>query len=256
ASSLKPQASSLKPQASSLKYCLVIAPSKEDVLPDFHPLKAASVSIVDAIYSSIFTAGVPVSCPIRRLRQEADSYYPTDTHWSDLGAYICVRDILETLKIDLPDDFELQFEDMEVAGDLGSKLTPARRSRRKVLARQERSAKLTFDNRVLGSSGIQIYENDKPVIDDTVLIFGGSSSDQLSRVMAEIFRKIMRVNSPLTMPIIEVVDTVAPGIVLMQTNARYLKSCPKLAKTIADSALSKLDHTGFPQGWLQGKHSG
>lgn len=70
--------------------------------------------------------------------------------------------------------------------------------------------------------------------------------------MADIFRNTTWINCPTSMPIKEVVEIARPDIVLMQTNARYLKSCPKLAKTIADSALSKLDHTGFPQGWRQG----
>ena len=65
--------------------CAVIAPAKEDVFPEFHPLPPAHVSLLDVVVTAIFTAGVPISSPVRRLRKDPSSYYRTDTHWSDLG---------------------------------------------------------------------------------------------------------------------------------------------------------------------------
>ncbi len=232
--------------------CVVIAPSKEDVFPELHPRTPAHISILDVVVSAIFSAGVPISSPVRRLRQAPASYYPTDTHWSDLGAWICVRDILATLGMTLPESFQPAFSDVEAAGDLGAKTNPIRRSIRKQWAPEVSHAELVFDNRISGSGSIWVYKNPTPVIDRKVLVFGGSSSAHLTKIMADIFRETIRINCPATMPIMEVVQLCKPDIVLIQTNARYLRSCPRIAETITDTVLSKLNRSQMPPEWFAG----
>lgn len=121
---------------------LVIAPAKEDVFLEFHPLVPAKISLLDTIVSSIFLAGVRISCPVRHLRQEPASYYRTDTHWSDLGGWVCVQDILSSLGLQLPETFSPAFHDVEVIGDLGSRIEPARRSIRKVWSPPRKPAQI------------------------------------------------------------------------------------------------------------------
>lgn len=230
--------------------CVVIAPSKEDVFPELHPRTSAPISLLDVVVSAIFTAGVPISSPVRRLRQAPDSYYQTDTHWSDLGAWICVQDILDILGLPLPEDFQPSFKDIEVIGDLGSKTYPVRRSIRKSWLPKKTPSERVFNNGISGSGSIWAFKSAAPIIDKKILIFGGSSSSHLSIIMADIFRETIRINCPTTMPIMEVVQLCKPDIVLTQSNARYLRSCPKLTETIKDLALSKLDRSQMPPEWL------
>lgn len=230
--------------------CLAICPAKEDVFPEFHPLVPARISLLDTIISALFTAGVRVSCPIRRYRQEPASYYRTDTHWSDLGAWICVQDILELLDIALPANFSLKFTDIEVPGDLGSKLSPATKSIRKILESKSRNIQTIFKNNSNRSSHISIYRNPDFVVDKKIMIFGASSSAQMTTVFSEIFRQTTRIISQFRMPIIEVIERAKPDIVILQINARFMKTRPRLSKTIADSSLSKLDPANLPPDWI------
>ena len=135
-------------------------------------------------------------------------------------------------------------------GDLGSRLEPVRRSIRKVWTPADSGSGVVFDNGIIGSGCIRISRKPAAPIDQRVVVFGDSFARQLTGVMADIFREVTWVNCPATMPIIEVVERSRPDIVLTQTNARYLKTCPKLAETIKYSVLSKLDRSQMPSDWF------
>ena len=69
--------SKMKLDSLNIESCFVISPSKEDVFPEFYPLKPASFSILDVVRTGIFLNNVSISCPMQRLRQDVDSYYKT-----------------------------------------------------------------------------------------------------------------------------------------------------------------------------------
>lgn len=235
--------------ARNIQSCIVISPSKEDVFPEYHPMKPASVSLVDTVASSIFISGSIISCPIRKLRQEPDSYYKTDTHWSHLGAWICTLDILELLNLPKP-NITPSFLDIEMIGDLGSKIKPPRKSVHKHWDTKNNSSIRKFDNKVLGSGHVQIYENKNPFIDKSTLIFGGSSSSQLAMIMSNIFARTIKINTPTMMPIFEIVDKEIPDVVITQTNARYLVNTPKVIGKIDDSNLGRRFFENLPEEWI------
>lgn len=233
----------------NIKSCFVISPSKEDVFPEYHPLKAASLSLIDIISSAIFINGSTVSCPVRKLRQQPESYYKTDTHWSYLGAWICTLDILELLKIPKPNT-SVSFLDAEAFGDLGSKMVPPQKSIQKLWDPKNNVAELIFNNKIRGTGNVKIYENAKHSVDESVLIFGGSSSSHLAVIMSNIFSRTVAVNSPSTMPIFEIIDKEMPNIVIIQTNARYLVNSPKIVNKIDESPFGKNPSWSSPKHWL------
>ncbi|MCA0998641.1 alginate O-acetyltransferase AlgX-related protein [Alloyangia pacifica] len=244
------------------KFCMVIAPSKEDVFPELHPFVPASVSLLETVKSAMIFAGEQASaqsggrsgggvvCPISRLRETRANYIKTDTHWSDRGAWVCVQDILERFDLDFMEGFSPKFRNLEVVGDLGSKMHPPHRSVKKDWVRQGQHVSMVFDNGVNGSGHIQIFENGAPLRPEKILLFGGSSGEALSKVMSDIFAKVVRINSPSTMPIMDVVRAERPDIVICQTNARFLKRPAKVVDSTFNSALVKLTEDQVPDDWV------
>lgn len=231
------------------RFCSVIAPSKEDVFPELHPEEASSFGMSETVAAALFADGLNISCPIRRLRQDREAFIATDTHWSDLGAVICAIDIMEILGVYPAGGIEFEFREVEAAGDLGSKMTPPRKAKKKVLPPLPSQVRQVFDNQITSSGGIQIFENDAPAINKSILIFGGSSSSHLTSIFARTFARTGRINSPTTMPVMEVVDLEKPDYVIAQTNARYLKTVPSVTAGIAESTLAKLIPSQLPEGW-------
>lgn len=229
--------------------CISIAPSKEDVFPELHPLESAPVSLLDVVSSGIVDGGGLVSCPVGKLRREPESYYRTDTHWSALGAWISVLDMLDVLGLPAPEKILPRFSYVEVMGDLGSKLIPSRTSIQKVWASQAGHSRTIFDNRVVGSGNIRIYANDEPEFDSSILFFGDSFSTLSARIMSDIFARVIRINTPLVMPIIDIVAASVPDIVILQTNARYLKTLPRVSQGIEGTPLARLSPRLMPTGW-------
>jgi alginate O-acetyltransferase complex protein AlgJ len=235
-------------KAHGLQTCLTIAPSKEDIFPEFHPLEPATSSALDAVQYAIAYAGHSIVCPIRRLRQDTQSYSKTDTHWSDLGAWTGVKSILEQLDIEAETHFKPAFEIAEAVGDLGSKMSPPQSSPRLNFI-PSGNVVTQFHNRVGGTGMVWVLTNDAAPLKKKVLIFGGSSSLQMSRLMAEMFEEVTNIVSPMAMPVREVIDHVQPDILICQTNARYLLMTPKVVDKIADSPLGKLEDDQLPDGW-------
>lgn len=233
-----------------MKFCMVISPSKEDVFPELHPHEPSSTSLLETVRSSIYLSGTAVSCPVNRLRKSSSSYFRTDTHWSDLGAWICVTDILEQLGISLSKTLAPEFNDLEIVGDLGSRIQPPQTSIQKVWIPQSDETRITFDNKVVGSGGIRIVANPNAAEKQSVLLFGGSSTGSLLRVLSDVFAKVIRINSPSTMPIMQIVEREKPDIVICQTSSRFLKTPARIAAKISDSSLAKLDRHQLPEAWL------
>ncbi|RWR07321.1 tetratricopeptide repeat protein [Paenirhodobacter populi] len=230
--------------------CFVISPSKEDVFPEYHPLLASPKPLVNSIVSLLERGRMMYSCPINRLRQNSKSYYATDTYWSDEGAYICLADALQSLGETVGGKKSFRFMDKEVIGDLGSKLNPPRKSIKSALVETDSpKPSLYFDNKISGSGSIQIYDNNDPEIDETVLIFGGSSSSQLAKLSSRIFSRVVRINCPSFMPIMEVIEKVRPDKILLQTNSRYMMNPPKLVEKIKDAAPYNNPQVSFPLEW-------
>lgn len=240
------------------KFCMTISPSKEDVFPELHPFAPASVSLLETVKSAMVLAGAQadghpgagVVCPVARLRTTRANYIKTDTHWSDRGAWVCVQDILEQFDLDLPEGFSPKFRNVEVVGDLGSKMHPPHSSVKKDWVRQGQPASVVFDNKINASGHIQIYENGAPLRPERVLLFGGSSSEALAKVMADIFARVVRINSPAIMPVMDVVRAERPDIVICQTSARFLKLPAKVVESASGSALAKLREDQMPDDWV------
>ncbi len=221
------------------KFLYIIANSKEKVFPQYYPFDMSDRSLTEVVESIFIENQVEYINPRNVLRRNEYSYYKTDTHWSDLGAYIAYREVLnKTDNIDYIE--EPEFTDVEVIGDLGSKLSPRERTIKKKFKNGLLiEPNLVFHNKLSKTGAIKVLVNNEINNNKTVLIFGGSSMENFSPYFSYSFHRVITINLPGSV-VDEIVDFEKPDLLLMQTNERYLISPGKVFKTFYDSPLYKV----------------
>ena len=199
-----------------------VANAKERVVPEFHPRKQSAVSVADAVESIFSSESVDFLNIQDTLANAAGSYYKTDTHWSDYGGYLAYLSVMDKYGFrDVVRDIE--FDEVEVVGDLGSKLSPQRRSYKKVHRFDGPKATCVFNNGISGTGSINVYANKDATYDKTVVLFGGSSlaGGSFARYFTYSFSRVVAINLPGSL-VREIVDAESPDLVVLQTNERYL----------------------------------
>lgn len=202
------------------KSIFVVAPSKEAVMPDRHPLPRSARTPVAHLLSA---HSGQVLFPVNELRADRDfTYDRTDTHWTDYGARIACETMLARLGVAVP-SVPATYTVLQKPGDLGQKLVPEETDRRLVAAWP--GAKLVFDNLVLHHGNIRIWSNPGAALKGTVTIFGGSSSEQMIPYLGAIFARIVSIYGAGSWDP-GIIAHERPDIVILQTNERFLVTPP------------------------------
>ena len=88
-------------QLRGIEFCLVVAPNKENVYVEYMPCnvrRISNVSRTDVLMDYLAAnATVPIVYPKKDLLEKKsryEVYYPLDTHWNPIGAYIGVQSVL------------------------------------------------------------------------------------------------------------------------------------------------------------------
>lgn len=221
-----------------VKLLFCISNSKESVFPNLYPYKKSDTSTLEKV-SNLFTdKKIPFVNPLLKLREFQESYYKTDTHWSDLGAYLTYIECLNSIGLE-GSLKNIEFIDKEASGDLGSKLSTIQRSLRKQHIFPENSSKEIFSNDFKSTGKIKIFENTEFRDDKKVLLFGGSSlfGGEFARYFSYFFKRVVAVSTPGIL-INEIVSHENPDIIIIQINERYLITPPKIINKYSD-------HTSF-----------
>lgn len=209
----------------------VISPSKEAVHPHLHPFPAGPEHIGSKVAGIIREGGLDCVYPVEKLREQDGSYYETDTHWSDQGALVALQEAVSLLGYSNDITSLFDFEEKKVLGDLGAKLTPHRFSQRAIaIPRKGVGSVDTFASRKTLTGEFFISKNSDPVINKTLVIFGGSSSINLFNLSKHVFRSVFRANTPLQMPALDLCDALSADHMILQTNERYLLRAPEVSK--------------------------
>lgn len=235
-------AAELGPLQRQRSLLFLIANSKEKVRPEHYPYEGAELTITEQVSTLLEQGGVDYCNPIAAMRAIADSYYPTDTHWSGRGAYLAFAACMRHFGFD--DDFESQyaFEQREVVGDLGSKREPPAKSSSTVAVFRGKSGVFCrFSNCLPGTGNITIFENPRPLHARTLVVFGGSSAGAggFATLFANVFRRVVVVNLPGSY-VHEIVDREAADHVILQTNERYLATPGRIVETLAEAELDRV----------------
>ncbi len=92
----------------NIKFLLVIAPNKSTIYPEYMPPrfnKVNKISYFDMVVAAAKEAGVTVIDSRSRMLEEKKKrkiYFRTDTHWTDAGAYVAYKMMLEKLELWFP----------------------------------------------------------------------------------------------------------------------------------------------------------
>ena len=198
------------------KAMLLIAPSKEAVMPERHPLPRNADTPIGHLLAA---HSRQMLFPADALRADRDfTYDRTDTHWTDYGARIACEALLARLGEAVP-QVAAQYSVQQCPGDLGQKLVPEEKDRRLVAAWP--GAALVFDNHVLHHGNIRIWSNPDAPLKKTVAIFGGSSSAQMVAYLGAVYGRIIDIYGAGSWDP-DIIAHEQPDIVILQTNERFL----------------------------------
>jgi hypothetical protein len=167
--------------------------------------------------------------PLEELVEEKEhSVYPkTSSYWSDLGAFVAYRALMEELRRELPVRV-LALEDLEESeelrpGDLGNKMEPVERSRVVRLTAREPRARLAFDNGIRNNGRRVEFEGD-PSDKLSCMVFGDSFTPRVLPFLAESFRRLVFAHIPTLDH--RLVERERPDVVVTVITERFMIRAP------------------------------
>nr|WP_300309181.1 hypothetical protein [Halomonas sp.] len=225
----------------------VISNSKEKVFPELYPYPQGKITITEQVEEIFRDFGVNYINPVEKCRNDRNSYYRTDTHWSDLGAFICFKECMHRLGYQHDYDQYFSFFEREVYGDLGSKLYPPAKDPKKTLKMIGLlRSRLAFNNQIPGAGNVRVFTNPNPMFDKNILMFGGSSlsAGNFSKFFSLFFSRVVAINLPGSY-VQEIADHEQADHVIVQTNERYLIQPGRVYENLSEAkplaASSKLE---------------
>ncbi len=225
-----------QPSIRSLSF--VVAPSKESVCEDLYPLPKSPRALID-VFLEAFGSNADLFWPSALLRPCRDyAFDKVETHWTDFGARRTCEALLKSWGVtpaSPPNRYRLE----EGPGDLGDRMLQSTRALRPV-ADWPNPARLIFDNFALHHGNIRVWQNPKPVIDETLMIFGGSSADYMVRYLSAIFARIVSVYTA-GVPDPDLIAHEQPARIILQISQRFLTRPAETRTDVFETARQKIE---------------
>lgn len=221
------------------KYLFTLAPAKELVFPDLYPHTKSNVTPVEQFL--VHLNKFNIFYPLDALREAGDiSYWKLDTHWTDYGAGLVVKNIIERLQKPQKNPFPFHFQVKRLNGDLGSKL-PQLTTQDILMADFSPAKNLKkFDNKIVNRGWIQIYENESAANQEKVIIFGDSFSVNMVPYLVTNFKKVIHVLSGARIDY-DILEQELPDIIISEITTRFLIQPPDLNYSVSDDCFRKID---------------
>lgn len=215
----------------------IISPSKEEVLSTSYPFTRSNYTPVDALMERFDLSAA--SFPVNLLKEELPiSYEKGDTHWTDYGASLALEGLFREAFDDAPPSSVISYNIFRGPGDLSIKSRPPRHELR-IRSSMNLDDYKVFDNYALHHGNIRIFENASAVVDKTLVIFGGSSSDSYLAYAVHSFRRVVTCYSAGSVDRCIVENENSP-VVLLQTNQRFLINPPSPSVSCVQTGVRKL----------------
>lgn len=231
-------------QRANMRNALVIAPSKEEVLPHRYPFNRAQTTVLDQVCALAKPEwNVVNAAPVLAAYTSPEACFKkTDTHWTDRGAMLAVMAVLEHLGLDTrkaealfaTDVYELRRE----VGDLGCKMLPARSAETEFLQAPMPEQDAVFDNGLPNIGRTLVFENETAIFPLRVVVFGASSSYPMLKYLKRLFARLVFVHSAAQIDV-AVINHEKPDVLLLQSNGRFLIQPPHLNFSLADAVIRK-----------------
>lgn len=223
---------------------MVVAPSKERVMSHYHPYPMGEAAPAD----QVVTALSDDFClyPEALLKQMGDdAYHVTDTHWTQQGAMRVTCEMVRRLGLATLEEAEHwfaedQYKVVRLRGDLGNKLNPVRMAATQRLSSFDHRQLKRYDNGLANFGRVIVWENSDAVLDQCCLVMGASSSYMMFPFLVRIFSRVVFVHSAGNVDV-SLVHSVAPQVVLVQTNARFMVEAPQVTWSLQDTILEKTE---------------
>jgi hypothetical protein len=214
-------------------YTFLVAPNAHAVYPEMLPdgIPMSADRPVMQILRRLDDSGSPARILYPRAElvgmRDRPVYPKTGTHWTELGAFIACRAILQEIGRSLPVR-QLEMDDVEwvedtTPGDLGRKVDPIERSVFVYGDVREPRARLVADNRVKRNGRRVEFEGDAG-LEHTCLVTGDSFAVRAVPYLAESFRRL--VFGHISSLDYSLVEAVRPDVVVTIMNERFLINPP------------------------------
>lgn len=231
-------------QRTNMRHALVIAPSKEEVLPHRYPFQRAQTTVLDQVCALAKPEwNVVNAAPVLAAYTSPEACFKqTDTHWTDRGAMLAVMAVLEHLGLDArkadalfaTDVYELRRE----VGDLGCKMLPVRSAETEFLQAPMPEQDAVFDNGLPNIGRTLVFENEIAIFPLRIVVFGASSSYPMLKYLKRLFARLVFVHSAAQIDV-DVINHEKPDILLSQSNGRFLIQPPHLNFSLSDAVIRK-----------------
>ena len=216
-----------------IAYRFLIPPNPQSVYPDMLPFELAPDTLRPVTQLLQFLNGSsPAECIIYPLEKMVANrsrpvYTQTNTHWTDLGAFVAYEALLD----DVGDDIEarrislvdLVFVEEVKAGDLGHKVDPIEASLHLWASPAKPAGRMVRDNRVY-LNGHRIDYECPSAGEARCLVLGDSFAHAMLPFLAESFGHLTFAH--LSTLDRELVAEVAPQIVVSVMNERFMIRVP------------------------------
>lgn len=175
--------------AKGVKLLTYVVPNKHSVFSKYLP---KSIKISDSRLISKVMGYKPDNFIYEHeiFCDDDDTFHKTDTHWTDYGAYLAYRTIAEELNfegyVDLP---KSSFLLKEFVGDL----RPGNVLENSLFNTKLPSSDLIYDNGIQHVGRIRSWVNESSGTDRVLLIFGGSSTNQIIQFFTETIKTVVHI---------------------------------------------------------------
>ena len=230
---------------SGARHAVLVAASKEQVLPEHYPHAKGAQTVHEQVLSlSRPEHKVLDTAALLRARADKEAcFIKTDTHWTDRGAMQAALALVDQLGLDAQLARDCWASDvyytMPFAGDLGSKLQPAQVAKTEFLQAPPATQDAAFDNHLPNIGRVLVLECDAAPWSGTLLLFGASSSYPMLKYLKRVFRRIVFVHSAGNVDSTLVAHE-QPAYLVMQTTARFMVTPPNVGFALRHAVADKM----------------
>ena len=231
--------------AADARHAIVIAASKEQVLPEHYPHRKGVLTVTDQVLSvgSPSDHVVNTASILAKQPEKQACFIKTDTHWTDRGAMFATLALIDELALDAAQAREHFADDvyytMPFAGDLGVKLTPVIAAATEFLSAPTPATGAVFDNHLPNIGRVLVFGSSQALWPHSLLMFGASSSYPMLKYLKRLFRRIVFIHSAGNVDA-EIVLHERPDFLVMQTTARFMIEPPHTGFSLSDAVTTKL----------------
>lgn len=219
----------------SLPVCMLVAPSKEMVFSEYYPHKESpKAPIYDLV--RLVPASLDFVFPVKELQSLPQrSFRVCDTHWTFHGARVASQLVASKLSGKEVGHFEVfekdRYQEKKLSGDLGSKLFPPQRHAEDSLCSFNYRKMVVYDNNIDNFGRIIVMVNSEAMLDETLLLFGSSSSYTMFPYICRLYSTVVFVHTAGNIDN-SIIERVKPDHMCLQTNARFVVKAPKFKDSV------------------------